>query len=201
MKTYFFTSLNFDMEKAALKKQMVKYCVQNGLTVTLSSQKTTVVNREELEKGDLGLAAFDFFIIEVSCDDPQVGFLLAFALMKKRPVLCLFESGRQPCVPDFLKLEKKFSAFLTIESYLEKNFKKKIDKFLGKILAREEFDDQATIRFTFRISPRIDHYLEWRTHNTNFSKAELLRQEISAKIIKEDEPYQNYLRQKKNKNF
>ena len=54
--------------------------------------------------------------------------------------------------------------------------------------------DVPTIKFTWRITPRNDRYLQWRTINTGQTKADWLRKYMVETLINEDEEYKKFLR-------
>ena len=48
------------------------------------------------------------------------------------------------------------------------------------------------VKFTLRVSVRLERYLNWMAANKNKKKAEYLRS-IVIKMLKTDEPYKRYL--------
>ncbi len=66
----------------------------------------------------------------------------------------------------------------------------KIMKKVQMMAKRKTKFDQPSIKFTLRITPRIEKYLSWKIKNTEKTKADYLRGEIE-KIMEEDDEFQN----------
>lgn len=66
----------------------------------------------------------------------------------------------------------------------------KIMKKMQMTTKRKTKFDQPSIKFTLRITPRIEKYLSWKIKNTEKTKADYLRGEIE-KIMEEDDEFQN----------
>ena len=62
-------------------------------------------------------------------------------------------------------------------------------------MEKGEGKETPTIKFTLRITPRIERFLHWKTHNTKVSKADFLR-ELIERLIDQDEDYQRFVGKK-----
>ncbi|NUM25761.1 MAG: hypothetical protein HUU49_04040 [Candidatus Buchananbacteria bacterium] len=145
------------------------------------------------QAGEGMLERMDGLIIEGTSYLPESGYLIAIALAHKKPVLYLSDKTR-PINKNLLHLKKNKDAskLLNLEYYTEGNLSKIITEFLAQV-ERGEGREVPNIKFTLRITSRIERYLHWRTHNTKISKADFLR-EMIEKMIDEDEEYQKFVK-------
>lgn len=146
-------------------------------------------------RGGRLLDIMDGIVIEGSTQDPEVGYLLAYAIAQKRPTLFLSERGspgRQ--ILRYLD-ERKIPKVCQIRYYSQKTLAWLLTEFMKTIDSRE-VKEIPRIKFTLRITPTIDEYLEWKTRNTKLKKADFLREEID-RLIAKDEEFQKYLERKR----
>jgi len=88
---------------------------------------------------------------------------------------------------------------------LLETFSKQIALSLSNILAQEKIltkfqaqqnkneknlQEKPTIKFTLRLTPSIDQYLDWKAEKNNLSKADYLRKLLKEKIIPNDGDYE-----------
>ena len=83
---------------------------------------------------------------------------------------------------------------LHLKSYSESTLTKVLLDFLSGV-ERGEGKEVPNIKFTLRITARIERYLQWKTHNSKLTKADYLRH-IIEEIIDADEEYQKFDRNK-----
>jgi hypothetical protein len=134
-------------------------------------------------------------IIEGSTPDPEVGYLLAYALAQKKPILFLTEkgsSGRQ--ILKYLN-EKQIPKVCKIRYYNHKNLQWLLAEFVKSIDDRETHEIPR-IKFTLRITPTIEAYLDWKTQNTKLKKADYLRTKINL-LIEQDKKFRSYIKHKR----
>jgi predicted DNA-binding protein len=146
-------------------------------------------------RGGTLLDIMDGILIEGSTADPEVGYLLAYAIAQKKPTLFLSErgsSGRQ--ILRYLD-EKKIPKVCQIRTYASKTLEWTLTEFLKTIDSRD-IKEIPRIKFTLRITPTIEEFLEWKTRNTKKKKADYLREEID-RIIATDKDFQEYLERKR----
>jgi len=146
------------------------------------------------QSGGMILDKMDAFVIEGSTPDQEIGYFLAYVISQKKPTLYLCDKTYHiNSVLKYLKT-KSAPAFLQVKNYTEKNVEEQIIAFLHFIKAGQ-IKEEPNIKFTLRITPSIERYLYWKTHNTAKSKADFLREDIE-KMIKDDEAYQRFLNKK-----
>ena len=162
-----------------------------------SNQEESALTEElsQIEKsGGMILDKMDAFIIEGSTPSQEIGYFLAYAISQKKPTLYLCQQSSQTkAVLKYLNT-KQAPKFFQIIEYSEKNLEQKLIEFL-KVIKAGGIREIPSIKFTLRITPSIERYLHWKTHNTNKSKADFLRKDIGEKMKKE-EKYQRFLRKK-----
>lgn len=135
-------------------------------------------------------------VIELSNLDQEAGYLLAYAVLHKKPILCLYQDS---AAINYLAKYLDFSSppnFLFVRQYEQNNLAKIINPFLDFLAAPKEDDDIPKIKFTLRLTPKIDKYLHYKIHNTKKSKADWLRETIKTEILDKDQAYQKYLQRR-----
>lgn len=173
-----------------------------GVTVlsNVISNKTSSLTTQDLQhigqSGEVMIERIDGLIIDGTKPIDESGYLIALALTHKKPILYLAEQGKsfnnnlkhleQNVATQSLLQLKHFTA-QTIETIVAQ-FVENIEQGSGR--------EKPNIKFTLRITPRIERYLQWKTHNTNISKADFLR-DIIEDIIDDDTNYQRHLSKSK----
>lgn len=134
-------------------------------------------------------------IVEGSTSDPQSGYLLAYAMAEKKPLLYLYQRGEvAPEVLRYMNL-KEIPKHITIATYRPDTLEAVVSQFLGSV-GNVKIREVPRIKFTLRLTSTIDDFLDYKTHNTKLSKADYLRQEIE-KLIDLDEKFQQFLKKRK----
>ncbi len=163
-----------------------------------SNQEQTALSEELIgieQSGGMILDKMEAFIIEGSTPYQEIGYFLAYAISQRKPTLFLCDSSSgAKSILKFLET-KSAPKFLEIKAYSDKNLEATIITFLQQIKAGG-IKEVPSIKFTLRITPSIERYLHWKTHNTKKSKADFLREDIEEQM-KEDEKYQRFLKKGK----
>ena len=140
------------------------------------------------------LTHMDAIIIDGSRPSSEVGYLVAFGLSNRKPVLYLLERGlvldsslRQ------LERDKNITRLLKIHHYTEQSVEKIVRNFLEGIAQGRILKEVPNIKFTLRITASIDKFLDWKAKETEKTKADFLREYITSELIKKDEEYKKYL--------
>lgn len=178
--------------------QVIDILNEAGVLVmsNLADKNITGFSNQDLEKisqaGEVMLEKMDALIIEGTRPIPESGYLIAIALAHHKPILYLSEKGK-PINKNLLHLrkDKTTAKFLELEYYTENNLERIILDFLQTV-EKGEGREAPTIKFTLRVTPRIERYLYWKTHNTKISKADFLRELIEGLIDKDDD-YQKFI--------
>lgn len=171
---------------------------ESGVLVmsNLADKNLTGFSGQDLEKisqsGEVLLEKMDGLIIEGSRSIPESAYLIAIALVHQKPILYLSQEGK-PINKNLLHLrkDKNTAKYLFLQYYTESNLEKSVLEFLKRI-EKGEGREIPNIKFTLRITSRIERYLHWKTHNTKISKADFLRELIEG-LIDKDEQYQKFV--------
>lgn len=161
----------------------------------LADKNLSGFSSQDLEKinqaGEGLMEKMDALIIEGTRPIPESAYLIAIALAHQKPILYLSEKGK-PINKNLVHLQKdkNTAKFLNLEYYTENVLEKTLLDFLQTI-EKGEGREAPTIKFTLRITPRIERYLHWKTHNIKISKADFLRELIEG-LIDKDEDYQKF---------
>ncbi|MFH0853237.1 MAG: hypothetical protein V1853_02420 [bacterium] len=203
MRIYFYgpkTDTEQLQEAYAMIRRFLK---QSEVSLSTNTQSTAASLDSEVtelaeDQATNPLEMMEGIIIEGSTPDPEVGYLLAYALAQKKPILFLTEKssqGRQ--ILKYLK-DKQIPKVCQIRYYTHKTLQWLLDEFIESIGHRET-REIPRIKFTLRITPTIEAYLDWKTQNIKLKKADFLRGQID-KLISHDKKFQAYLKRKRKHN-
>ncbi|MFH1668167.1 MAG: hypothetical protein ABH884_04075 [Candidatus Komeilibacteria bacterium] len=152
---------------------------------------------QQSSKSDAGLsfANLNGLIIVHHDQNQEAGYLSALAISQKKPILYLLAKGsRLPEELSYIRNNKEVAKYLVVKFYDLNNINNRVAEFIELIEKGDAKWDMPTIKFTWRITPRIDRYLQWRTINTGQTKADWLRKYMVETLINEDEEYKKFLR-------
>jgi len=173
-----------------------------GVLVSSNLADKNLVNfsSQDLEKisqaGETILEKMDGLVIEETKSLAESGYLIALALAHKKPILYLLEKGKTVNKNLLhLKNDKSITKLLNLKNYTEKDLEQIILEFLGEV-EKGEGKQLPNIKFTLRVTSRIERYLHWKTHNTKLSKADFLR-ELIKKLIDQDDDYKKFSNQRR----
>jgi len=158
-----------------------------GVIVFTQNDKSNITN-------NLSFRRLDGLVITGGDKNPDAGYLIALSISQRKPILYLLEKG-QP-LPDellFIRNNKDVAKFLIVKYYNDSNIKNKIAEFLDLIENGDSRWDAPTVKFTWRITPRIERYLRWKMAVSGKTKANWLRNHIVKEIIMKDVDYQKFL--------
>lgn len=157
---------------------------------TLQDYDFKVLRDQENKKAKLDSA--DIFIIEASKPSTRGGYVIAYAIAARKPVLCLYHKKTQKRDLDYLQ-ESVSAKLLQMRQYDEVS----IHNVFSSYLRQKKNKEIVTTKFTLRIPPSVVEYLNWKQKNSSHkSKAALIRDGFIDNVMKKDEKYQQYLRKK-----
>lgn len=153
-----------------------------------------VKSKPDFELGEQGgIDQIDSVIIDASGSDAEAGYLLAVAIAHKKPVLYLLPAGTQlDASVKALTLNKAIKDYLRVEFFLAANFSKKIKEFL-QFLDQDIGKEAHSVKFTLRLTPKLERYLNWKAEQSNRNKADYVRSYLDESM-KADEEYKNRLK-------
>lgn len=194
MRIYFFTP---DKELTETHRHFIRILSENGTQVLSNVGDSSVIPESEArrleESGEPLLAKVDGLVIDGSRLDPQSGYLVAYAVTNHKPVLYLMPKGivleeslRQ------LENNRTSGRFFAMKYYSQATLEKILKDFIKKVELVSGIE-VPMLKFTLRITPSIDRYLQWKTHNTTLTKADFLRKAVIEEVIKKDKDYEKTL--------
>lgn len=195
---FYFTADNQAEEKLQKNfSKIISILNSAGVLVmsNLADKNISGFSNSDLEKidqsGEVLLERMDALIIEGTRPVTESAYLIAIALAHHKPILYLCEKNKI-INKNLLHLQKdkNTAKFLDLKYYSDNSLEKIVLEFLQTV-EKGEGREQPTIKFTLRITPRIERFLYWKTHNTKISKADFLR-ELIEELIDEDEDYQKF---------
>lgn len=201
MKVYWYapeTESTAARERCALIAQILG---RSGVEVISKDQRVEEAfpdtYRQVERRGESFLDYVDACIIEGSEQDAEVGYLLAYAVAQKKPALLLVARGASARNP-LATFGRQIPKNLRLVFYDARSAEKILLSFLGA-LGQLAYQEVPSIKFTLRITPKIEQYLHWKTHNTETTKADFLRKVILDDIIAQDEAFQRFLKKGKDR--
>lgn len=140
----------------------------NCIPVTdLGEEKSTLYDKMEA------------MILELPTQDPEIGFITAMGVMKKKPILFLLEKG--VLIPEKLKelQQSEYGRYMTLirsQGKLNTTRLKAIQQFLKK--AKKGDFEGAMVKYTLRLPKELDLFLQKKSLLEKRSKAQIIREMI-----------------------
>ena len=133
------------------------------------------------DKGENLIYKMDGIVIDASIPDSEVGYLLAYAISQKKPVLYLHErhSGAKSMLSYFEG--KNVPESVVLKSYEIPELEGIITEFLQRTESGDQ--DVPTIKFTLRITPKIERFLTMKSKQSRTTKADYLREKVIKKFM------------------
>jgi hypothetical protein len=154
--------------------EIARLCVAEGAEILTPEE----VHKRSTMPSDVNffLDEVDLLVVEATHPTQQVSFILAQAILAQKPTLCLYAKNQPP--RQLLSMIRKRQRPRPIKtfSYTATTLAEAVHLFVTRYNPKSiERDDLPTIKYTLRLSPRIDRYLEWHAQRAKKSKADLLR--------------------------
>ncbi|MFA6098623.1 MAG: hypothetical protein WCV50_02520 [Patescibacteria group bacterium] len=195
MRTYFFSPLISTTELDQNYKKIVETLRQSGVFVVASSnENNTDFKKEELEQmteaGEILLDKMDCLIVEASQPDQEIGYLLAYAISQKKPLLYLYQKGTPEKVAHGYLTKKNTPEFMVMKSYSKNDLAQVVGDFINEVGQGKGIKEKPTIKFTLRINSQMERYLQYMSKRKKKTKADFLR-DIIEDIMQKDEGFRN----------
>jgi hypothetical protein len=197
MKLYYCANLDKMSDKKWEKKYIAihKFLVKSGISLVSNVEKK-MVNGENEARKSISYDQIEAVIIEGTHIASDTVYIIATALAYKKPVLYLMEKGHQ--IPDqlsYIRKDKNLGKNFFLKFYKSegKEAEKIIFDFLGLLESGTLVREKVNVKFTLRISPRIERYLNWKATRIKKPKAEYVRDVLNKTAI-EDKSYKSFLK-------
>jgi len=189
MKIFFQADKKGSKELKEINQLIIEILQENGVDY-YTNLKPERIENENIFMFD----QINAVVIEDSSLKNEANYILALALSQKKPILYLVRKG------SVLKEEireltnnKKLSAYFKLKYYCNENLKSVVSKFIDLIGAGDARKELATVKFTLRMTPKMERYLTWKVNNTKMKKADYLRILLNE-IIESDQDYTEFLK-------
>lgn len=188
MRVFVHSTLNHKESLKQSYRRIVELLQEAGVTVISNHDEEgrADITKTEIERmsdsGENLIDKMDGIIIEASISDAEIGYLLAYAIAQKKPVLYVYQrnSGAKKVISYFTGIKVPETVFM--KSYELDDLRDIILQFLERIETGEN-QDIPSIKFTLRITPQIERYLTRKAKQTKTSKADFLREKIIKKYM------------------
>jgi hypothetical protein len=131
----------------------------------------------------------DALVIEVTQPTQDIHFILAQSLIAKKPVLCLYAKNQPPRELLAYIREKSLPRPVKTFSYTDSSLADAVQEFVHKHDPRFiNESDVPSIKFTLRLTPRIEAYLTRYARSVHMTKADALRDLLDRKAKGENTP-------------
>lgn len=192
MKVFFQANSNAPEELKQKYQQIINLLETNGVNYYSNLMP------EQIAKADIYIFnQIDAIIIEGTKLNPEANYILALALSQKKPILFLINRGTiiEEEIKKLIK-DKKLANYFFFYFYHDKNLIKIITSFIDLLGASEAEREVPSIKFTLRLTPRMERYLSWKITNTKKKKADYLRVVLNQ-LIDKDQDYINFIKREK----
>lgn len=133
------------------------------------------------------LERVDAIVLELTHIVPEVHFILAQAIILRRPTLCLYTKGNEPQhILQHLAKHRTPNA-ISIRPYTRTNLDLVLHKFLKSINQSANVIEVPKIKFTLRLTAGLEHYLDWLSEHKAINKADYIRQLIRDDAERQEE--------------
>lgn len=188
MKLFVHTTYNHREYLKRLYTRILEVLKDSGVTVITNhdADGNGTLTKSDVERmsdaGENVLDKMDGIVIEASVQDSEVGYLLAYAIAQKKPVLYLYEkhSGAKSVMGYFTT--GKIPDSVKIQVYEEQDLPQILSDFLHRIETGEN-KDVPSIKFTLRITPQIERFLTLKAKQYRTTKADYMRDKIIKKYM------------------
>ncbi|MDD5039978.1 MAG: hypothetical protein PHY34_02400 [Patescibacteria group bacterium] len=193
MRLYLFTPLIAPAELNQNYKLIAETLRNAGIFVVASNnENNNDFKKEELERlnetGETLLDKMDCIVIEGSQQDQEIGYLLAYAISLRKPLLYLVRKGTPEKIAHGYLTKKNTPEYIHIVQYSAKELAQVVIDFIEQVSSGKGFSQKPTIKFTLRITPRMERYLTAKAKQRKLTKADFLRKFLEE-IMEKDEGF------------
>ncbi len=185
MHIYFYSNTSDNDQNS---QHIAQYLRRVGATVISETASKKIAS----EGSALPMDKVDALIIYGQKLDAQAGYWLAWAVSKHKDVLCLLPEGAKlDKALEHLLADQVASQKIYLERYETSDALEKVANFL-EALGQENLNELYNIKYTLRLSRKINEYLDWKSTATSIDKATWLRENIQN-LMDSDKDWQKYL--------
>ncbi|PIW36615.1 MAG: hypothetical protein COW24_04370 [Candidatus Kerfeldbacteria bacterium CG15_BIG_FIL_POST_REV_8_21_14_020_45_12] len=164
--------------------RLERLCKRAGLEVLTHEE---VMTRDTMPEGvNFFLDQVDALILEVTNPTQEIYFVLAQAMLTNKPTLCLYAKNQTP--QELISYVKRRPAPRPIKtfSYTGATLIRSLTDFLIRQDPDQlEYDDIPSIKYTVRLTPKVDRYLKWISQQKKMNKADFLRDLLTTMAVED----------------
>jgi predicted HicB family RNase H-like nuclease len=203
MKLYYCANLDKIKDKKWEQRYIAihKFLIKNGVSL-VSNVADKIIKGENEARKSISYDQIEAVIIEGTHIASDTVYIIATALAYKKPVLYLMEKGHEiPEQLSYIRKDENLGKGFYLKFYKadKKDWEKIIFDFLGLLESGVLIKEKVNVKFTLRVSPRIERYLNWKALRIKKSKAEYVREVLNQTAIN-DKDYKSFLK-KTEQNF
>lgn len=144
--------------------------------LTNGGGKTDSVDWEEIYKQNIdAVSTANIMIADATHDSFGVGFLIAVAIQQKKPILILLKKGAK----EGMILRGLHGETIVKTLYTDENISAVVSKFIKTHTIKHK-----DLRFNFFLDSKLHSYLNWASHQSGKTKAEIVRDLIEREANK-----------------
>lgn len=168
--------------------RIADFCLAEGADI-LSPE--IIRNSDPLDAHVFFLDTVDALILEMTKPNQETQFILAQALLAEKPLLCLYGKNQSPRhLLDYIQ-KKRVARIVKTYGYVERELSTLVADFVRRFDPDLHAEDEIpSVKFTMRISPRIERYVDWLAAESNTNRADVIRRLISS-VERQDDTYKN----------
>lgn len=156
-----------------IEGRIASFCRRTQCSLLTAQQ---VSRRRRISKSvHFFLDEVDALILEITRPTTDSQFILAQAMLAKKPILCLYRKNFPP--DDMLRLvHERHGRTVRTFSYTKRNLAIVVQKFIDEFYSeKKSYDEKTRIKYTLRLSPKCDRYIAWVCKRERISKADYFR--------------------------
>ena len=131
----------------------------------------------------------DAVIVSGHDENSQQAYIIALALAKQKSVLYLLAKGGViNTTVESLRGDKRLQEYFSFSYFTKNKLAGIVESFVRKS-EKGNLAEVPSIKFTLRITPSIERYLQWKSKELGLSKADFLRNVIEEDVMGKDKNY------------
>lgn len=168
------------------RNQIARACKSLGNEVLTVHDVRARKFSPDAQQAHFFLDAVDILIVEITRPTQDIHFILAQAIITKKPTLCVYGKNQTP--RELLSFIKRGEAGKTIKtfSYIEEQLESVIQDFVKRHDDRFASEMQLPdIKFTLRLTKSINEYLEITAAKVGKTKADIIRDILQERAVED----------------
>lgn len=150
--------------------------IEPSYSLLQNPSKFEEIDWDEIYKQNIdAVSTADLMIADATYDSFGVGFLIAVAIQQRKPVLVLIKKGSR----EGMILRGLHGGSIIKATYTDENLQQVVDKFIKAHTIKHK-----DLRFNFFLDSKLHSYLNWASHQTGKTKAEIVRELIEREASK-----------------